>query len=54
MNEDDLKTDVWFHLIEDHGLSVDALHGNPTLMHAAAHAFGIAGHVHEWSDGGER
>lgn len=53
MNDD--TTELWWHLIEAHGLNGNALHGNPGLMHAAAHAFGVDhGHTHEWSDGGTR
>lgn len=32
---------LWFHLTEDHGLSLLSLHGDPFLMHAAGTAFGL-------------
>lgn len=35
--QEDLNA-LWFHLTNDHGLSLSSLHGDPFLMHAAATA----------------
>ena len=40
------QTHLWWHLIEHHGCSPQQTHGDPELMHAAAHAFGISDHDH--------
>lgn len=40
-------TALWWHLSDAHGLSASMTHGDPHLMHAAAHAFGIADHEHD-------
>lgn len=45
---DDTHADLWWHLMERHGLDVGQVHGDPELMHAAVHipGFGIADHEH--------
>ena len=47
MTDDEIKSDLWWHLMDEHGLDAGGIHGDPELMHAAAHAFGLAGHTHE-------
>jgi hypothetical protein len=44
---DEIDAGLWWHLMDAHGLSVYQIHGDPELMHAAAHSFGIADHEHE-------
>ena len=46
----DDQADLWWHLMDEHGLDVGQIHGDPQLMHAAAHAFGHGGHTHEASE----
>lgn len=48
--------DLWWHLLNDHGMSLTALHGNPRAMHAAGHALpGVADHTHPTTpEGGDR
>lgn len=46
MSEFTVETDedmaaFWFHLTEDHGMSLSSLHGDPFLMHGAVSAFGL-------------
>jgi len=38
--QDDMDA-LWFHLTDDHGLSLLSLHGDPFLMHWAATAHGL-------------
>lgn len=36
-----MTDELWWHLMDDHGLGPESIHGDPHLMHAALHgAFG--------------
>jgi hypothetical protein len=41
VSTDDDMAAFWFHLTEDHGLSLTSLHGDPFLMHGAVEMFGL-------------
>lgn len=45
ITQDDMNA-LWFHLTNDHGLSVTSLHGDPFSMHGAATAFGLCSRVY--------
>lgn len=42
---------VFMHLVQEHGLGQWQAHGDPVLMHNAAHMFpGVADHEHDKPD----
>lgn len=42
------RSPLWWHLIDDHGLSAYQIHGDPVLMHAALVIHGLCEHP-DWT-----